>query len=154
MKRDKINCKCGSIVSYAGYAKHRRSKKHLEYLKVNNEEPDKITKNYKKADKINCKCGSNVLKNNISKHMKTNKHLRYTLRENEDYKHILNCEEFIKLNGTTTKLVSSQEILKFINTMKNKFKVSKGEIKDNTTDEEYFKLNDMIRNLKDELGLY
>tara|TARA_R110000782_G_scaffold98276_1_gene183578 strand:+ start:387 stop:1013 length:627 start_codon:yes stop_codon:yes gene_type:complete len=37
-KEDKVNCPCGSCINQSGYLIHLKSKKHLKYIILNNEE--------------------------------------------------------------------------------------------------------------------
>jgi len=54
-KKQRVNCKCGSIVNISHIARHYQSKKHLNYLKSLDSESESDTesmKEWKEAESI------------------------------------------------------------------------------------------------------
>ena len=74
-KQKGIICECGSKTGKDKISRHKKSKKHKQYLK----DGIKIIKKYNqnKLIKITCECGVSVIKSGISYHKKSKKHKQY-----------------------------------------------------------------------------
>ena len=68
-----INCPCGAITSRDHLARHRRTKKHMEYAKKNNINIPEVVR----RGKSNCPCGGRFLPGNRRYHKATALHKRY-----------------------------------------------------------------------------
>jgi predicted GIY-YIG superfamily endonuclease len=81
--KQKFNCPCGRKVNFSGKIRHLKTKKHQDYLILNNINETKtclteLNNSYKKKNElITCSCGSSIKQRSLERHLKTKKHQDY-----------------------------------------------------------------------------
>ena len=73
---DKFNCECGCIINKSSKARHIKTSKHINLIKLNKEDRKAQLNINNRTLKITCECGSIVLKRQLDRHKKTTKHFK------------------------------------------------------------------------------
>ena len=71
---DKVECECGCLISKKHIQKHKKTKKHIELMKVDKENRKQHMCINNRTLKVECECGSVVYKRQMKRHTETPKH--------------------------------------------------------------------------------